>query len=118
MIEHEQLQKYATDEDDCLVSFNLCKNNVEIDWKEHSPDEILYVPENLFNNLCAAFVKKVGLEYYDTVEITNELEEILHRSFISAGNNEANIVSAREISQFIEKAKCLKETHYLTFEGP
>lgn len=118
MIEHEQLQKYATDDDDCLVSFNLCKNNIEIDWKEKTPDEILYVPENLFNNLCKAFVKEIGLKYYETVEITSELEDILHSSFITAENNEANIVSAREIIQFIEKAKPLRETHYLTFEGP
>lgn len=118
MIEHEQLQKYSTDEDDCLVSFNLCKNNVEIDWKENLPDEILYVPENLFNNLCALFVTKLGLDYYDSVVITSELEETLQKSFITAENSETNIVAAREIIQFIDKAKNLNETHYLTFEGP
>jgi len=118
MIEHEQLMKYATDEDDYPVWFCLCQNDVQIDWKENNPDEILSVPEKLFNNLGKLFIDEIGLKYYDTVIISNDLEALLLKSFIVADNTERNLVAAREITKFIEKAKSFKETHYLTFEGP
>ncbi len=65
MIEHKQ---------DYPVYSYLCKNDVLIDWEDITPDEILYIPENLFNNLA--------------------------KSFITDKNIEANMVAAREIINF------------------
>ena len=69
MVEHEQLLKFAKDEDDYPVMLYMAKVGMKIDWKENSPDEVLYIPEEVFQSVARSFINKIGLDgYYNKTE--------------------------------------------------
>lgn len=119
MIEHEQLLKFAKDEDDYPVMFYVAEVGTVIDWKEASPDEVLYIPEELFESVGRSFIEKIGSEgYYGKTFLDDELIEIL------CGEREPSEYSERyesalyEIRKFVESGLRKKKSHYLAFEGP
>ncbi|MGF1689577.1 hypothetical protein L4C36_23495 [Photobacterium japonica] len=60
MVEYEQLLKYAKDEDDYPVSLYLAKIGMTVNWKGNVPDEILYIPESIFQSVARGFIEKIG----------------------------------------------------------
>jgi len=64
MIEHEQLLEFAKDEDDYPIMLHLAEVGKVIDWKQSSPSEVLYVPEEIFQSVALRFIDKIGLDGY------------------------------------------------------
>ncbi|KZN57995.1 hypothetical protein N473_26585 [Pseudoalteromonas luteoviolacea CPMOR-1] len=86
MVEHEQLLKFAKDEDDIFVML---------------------------------FIAKVGGEqYYGKTILDNELIELLCGEREPSKYSEKYLSVLTEIRKFIDYGLCLKDSHYLAFEGP
>jgi hypothetical protein len=119
MIEHEQLLKFTTDEDDFPVVLYLAKVGVVIDWKDNSPDEALYIPEEIFQSVASQFVHQIGSEkYYDKTILNNELLGLLCGERESGNYSNRYIATLSEIRQFVSHGLNKKNSHYLAFEGP
>lgn len=119
MIEHKQLLKFAKDDDDYPVMFYLAKVGTAIDWKETSPDEILYIPEDLFGSVGRAFIDKIGSEgYYGKTLLDGELVEVLCGEREPREYSERYMSALLEIRQFVESGLKKVKSHYLAFEGP
>lgn len=119
MIEHEQLLKFAEDDDDCPVMLYLAKVGTAIDWKETSPEEILYIPESLFGSVGRAFIDKIGVEgYYGQTLLDAQLIEVLCSEREPGEYSEQYIYALLEIRQFVGSALKKVKTHYIAFEGP
>ena len=119
MVEHKQLLKFAKDEDDYPVMLYLTKIGLAVDWKENSPDEVIYIPEEVFQSVARSFIDKIGTDgYYNKTILDNSHVELL------CGNRETNKYSEQyqvtlaAIRQFIESGLKKSNSHYLAFEGP
>jgi len=119
MIEREGLIQYAKDEDDYPVMIYLVKKGVVVDWRGNLPDEVLYIPEDLFESVGRMFIEKVGVDgYYGKTVLNNELIDALchereARNFSSRFEN-----ALMEIREFVKLGKQKENTHHLVFEGP
>ncbi|ODC03849.1 hypothetical protein BFW38_10130 [Terasakiispira papahanaumokuakeensis] len=119
MVEHEQLLKFAKDEDDICVMLYIAKIGLSIDWKKSSPNEILYIPEEIFDSVGRDFIGKIGGEqYYGKTILDDELIELLCGEREPSGYSEDYLNTLTEIRKFIEYGLCFKDSHYLAFEGP
>ncbi|CAH0535332.1 hypothetical protein VST7929_02931 [Vibrio stylophorae] len=119
MIEHELLLQYAKDEDDYPVMLYLAKRGVSINWKDSIPDEVLYIPEELFQVVARGFVEKVGLEgYYGKTILTSTEIDLLCCEREVGEFPENFIVIFAIIKHFIDEGCKKVDTHYLAFEGP
>ena len=118
MVENEELMAFAESEDDVHVAFCICKNGAYIDWKDVLPDEVLYVPETIFEKIAPEFMRQLGRDYYGTNGISGELETILNAEMAVISESRALQQSKVVINQFMRKAKSVNASHYLVFEGP
>lgn len=119
MVEHEQLLKFAEDQDDYCVMIYLAKVGVCIDWKNNSPDEILYIPKRLFDSVGRNFINKIGGEqYYGKTILDSELIDLLCGEREPYSYSEKYLVTLEEIRKFIDHGLRFKESLYLAFEGP
>lgn len=119
MVEHEQLLKSAKEEDDICVMLYIAKVGVSIDWKNYSPDEVLYIPEEVFDSVGRNFIGKIGGEqYYGKTILDNELIELLCGERKPSKYSEKYLNTLTEIRKFIDYGLRFKDSHYLAFEGP
>lgn len=119
MVEHEQLLKFAQDEDDCFVMLYLTKVGTVINWKDNSPDEILYIPEEIFQSVGREFIRKIGPEkYYDKTILDNQLLDYLCGERDTRKLSERYCITLSEIRKFVEYGLSKKGSYYLAFEGP
>lgn len=118
MIEHEQLMGSAKDEDDGPVYLCLYKNGQRIDWKESSPEEVLYIPETIFEAVARNFVDVIGQDYYGTVGISKEYAVIIQGGFSRASPEILSFEMVQFVNNFIERSMEWSQTHYLAFQGP
>lgn len=119
MIEHEQLLEFAKGDDDYPVMLYMAKIGIIIDWKESSPDEVLYIPEELFESVGRSFIEKIGSEgYYGKTILDDELIEILCGEREPRDFSNQYITALKEIRNFVESGLRNKNSHYLAFEGP
>ena len=119
MVEHEQLLKFAKDEDDICVMLYIAKVGVSIDWKNYSPDEVLYIPEQIFESVGRGFIRKIGGEqYYGKTILDNVLIELLCSECEPSKHSEKYLNVLTEIRKFIDHGLRFRDSHYLAFEGP
>lgn len=119
MVEHEQLLKFAKDEDDVFVMLYIAEVGISIDWKNNSPDEVLYIPEKIFDSVGRGFIGKIGGEqYYGKTILDNELIELLCGERELSEYSEKYLNTLTEIRKFIDYGLRFKDSHYLAFEGP
>jgi len=119
MIEHKQLLKFAKGSDDYPVMLYMAEIGVVIDWKERSPDEVLYIPEGLFESVGREFIEKIGTErYYGKTVLDDEHIEILCGEREPRNYTDRYISVLEEIRNFIDSGLSKNKSHYLAFEGP
>jgi len=105
--------------DDVPVSISAVRHGVVIDWKNTEPDEILYIPEELFINLASDFYKSLTAEeYYDGIVLSEELETKLLASISKSVRTDKDSFVFKEVSKFLAEINEMKNTHYALFEGP
>lgn len=119
MIEHEQLLEFVEDEDDYPVMLYLAKIGEVIDWKEKSPDEVLYVPEKMFQSVAGEFIEQIGLGgFYGKTILDDRLIEILLHCGEKENCSNAQKVILEVIRNFVNFCVQKSNSHYLAFEGP
>ena len=119
MIEHEQLLKFSEDKNDYPVILYWAKIGTLIDWKENSPEEVLYIPEKIFQSIGRAFIKKIGsVGYYDKTILNEELVALLCGQRESSEYSEKYILTFTEIRRFVKLDFSKNPIYYLAFEGP
>lgn len=119
MIEHKQLLEFAKDEDDYPVMLYLAEIGKVIDWKQSSPVEVLYVPEEIFQSVARRFTEIIGLEgYYNKVILDGTHIELLCGEREPSEYTEKYKVTLAVIRDFINLGLQKTSSHYLAFEGP
>ena len=119
MIEHEQLLNFAQDEDDYPVMLYLAKVGTVINWKDNSPDEILYIPEGIFQSVAREFIRKIGPDkYYDKTILGDEFLGNLCGERENSNLSERDCTTLSEIRKFVEHGLSNSGSHYIAFEGP
>lgn len=119
MIQHEQLLEFAKDEDDYPVMLYLSEIGKVIDWKQSSPSEVLYIPEEIFQAVARRFVEKIGLDgYYNKTILDSTLIEYLCGDREPSNYSEKYKITLEVIREFINSGLLKSSSHYLAFEGP
>ena len=60
-------------EHDIRVALCIVQNGHNVNWRDALPDEVLYVPEEVFDLCAPHFIKEVGDRYYGTMELSGDL---------------------------------------------
>lgn len=119
MIEHKQLLELIQDEDDYPVMLYLAEIGTKIDWREIFPEELLYIPESLFELVGRKFIDLIGLDgYYGKTILDNQLIEILCCQREKSIYSSRYLVTLETIRNFINLGLQKHDSHLLVFEGP
>jgi hypothetical protein len=119
MIEHEQLLEFAKDEDDYPVMLYVAEIGKVIDWKQNSPSEVLYVPEEIFQAVARSFIDNIGLDgYYNKIILDKSHIEYLCGDREPSDYSERYKVTLEVIREFVNAGLLKTSSHYLAFEGP
>lgn len=119
MIEHDQLIEFAKDEDDYPVMLYLAQIGKVIDWKESFPDEVLYVPENIFQAVAREFIDDIGLDgYYNKTILNQRHTHMLCQEREQEDLSNEYLVTLETLRKFIGAGQARSKSHYIAFEGP
>ncbi|MEX2553727.1 MAG: hypothetical protein WD627_12090 [Actinomycetota bacterium] len=108
-------------EHDVWVALCLAENGHYINWMNNLPDEVLYVPEEVFDQCAPRFLQLLGDRYYERTGLSPDLLEALTQD-LGRTTDEAQDLTVKNAAEYmlaflingVQKSK----THYLAFEGP